>query len=218
MADRSGDSCLPVFWTGSHARARLLFRAASRVHSDGPLRSCFYLSARTPVRSGGRRTQSPFPALALFTSRRRFGAPGETSSSPFGEEVIPLGDSSRCSCTEPRAHLLGCSRCSCTRSPSGARARSSYGQSILRSAFASRACSVLCPPQLHSRNFATTFWAFALLRACLLRGVLTLETSRSPFGFRAAPPVLTSALTQKTSRCLAALAMSPTCSRSACRA
>jgi hypothetical protein len=54
------------------------FEAASRVHSDGPLRSCFYLSARTPVRSGGRRTQSPFPALASFTYRAsvRSSVPG----------------------------------------------------------------------------------------------------------------------------------------------
>lgn len=164
------------------------FEAALRVHSDGPLRSCFYLSARTPVRSDGRRTQSPFPALAPFTYRasvRRL----------LWELLLSMLRAPSLARTFWVLTLLLVHASSVRRSRTFV-LRAEH----LRSAFAPRIRSVLCPPSASPAKLAMTFRPPQNLAHACFVGC-----------FR------TSALTFETSRCLAALAMFPTCSRSADR-
>jgi hypothetical protein len=74
--------------------------------------------------------------------------------------LLPFGSHARSfRVDEERDHHFRLSRLSRAVHPFGARTRSSSGQSILRSAFAFRVCSVLLTPQLHPRCFAITFWA-----------------------------------------------------------
>lgn len=137
------------------------FEAALRVHSDGPLRSCFYLSARTPVRSDGRRTQSPFPALAPFTYRasvRRLLLGASPLDAP---------------CTEPRPHLFGADVASRTRLISPALAYVRPTGRAFAIGFRSSHPLRTVPAFSFTRETCDDLSAPAKSRACLLRGVLS---------------------------------------------
>lgn len=188
-----------AFWAALHARARLLLRAALRVHSVGRfVRALTFRFARPVVRlDEGRSHHFRLSRLSRASLRRRFKSfrsllvghlPRRLLG--FGKEVL------RFMCLEKKLspllahsprHRAPSSFRSVHRPPSGVRARSSYGQS-LAAAF-----------HLRAAPYCGRLSLLGFL-GCFRTSSITRKTSRSPRGSRDVLRVLASAFTYDASR------------------
>lgn len=189
---------LLAFWAALHARARLLLRAALRVHSVGRfVRALAFRLARPVVRlDEGRSHHFRLSRLSrgLATAVRKLSLPLGWPSfpSPFGlrKRGAPV--------SMPREKALASSRAlpsaSCTFELSLStqttfrRSRTFVLRAELRGGFSPPRCSVLWTPQ-----------PFGFL-GCFRTSSITRKTSRSPRGSRDVLRVLASAFTYDASR------------------
>jgi hypothetical protein len=152
---------LPVFWTGV-ARPRsaaLLKQLHAFTRTDRFVRASTFRLAR-PFDPVDEERNRHFRLSRLSRTVRRFGA-------PFPEF------SSRCFVHRTSCSPFGCSRCSRTRLIIRRSRTFVLRAEHLRSAFALRIRSVLCPPSASPAKLCDDLSAPAQPRACLLLGVLS---------------------------------------------